>query len=110
MSAAADTTSTHRNTQPNPFEAARAALIDRLLTLRVPEAIGEVSEHLRETANIFDQWLYAVGSGVAEHVTVDVDMRQFQGAFLGAVDGNATYEAECIVERASRRRSFSRRA
>ena len=95
----------------NPFEAARAALIQRLLSLRVPEAIGEVSEHLTETANVFDQWLYAVGSGVAEHVTVDVDMRQFSGGhFLGAVDGNATYEVECVLEAASRRRSFARRA
>ena len=94
----------------NPFEAARAALIQRLLSLRVPEAIGEVSEHLTETANVFDQWLYAVGSGVADHVTVDVDMRQFQGAFLGAVDGNATWEVDCVVEQAGRRRSFARRA
>lgn len=104
MSAAADTTST----PANPFKVARAALIQRLLALPVPEAIGEVAEHLRDTANIFDQWLYAVGSGVADHVTVDVDMRQFQGAFLGAVDGNATYEVECVQEAAARRRSFRR--
>ncbi|EJN07915.1 hypothetical protein PMI42_07445 [Bradyrhizobium sp. YR681] len=105
MSAAADTSTT-----PNPFEAARSALIQRLLALPVPAAIGEVSDHLRDAANVFDQWLYAVGSGVADHVSVDVDMRQFQGAFLGAVDGNATYELECANEAASRRRSFARRA
>lgn len=110
MSAAADTTSTKPSTSPNPFKAARAALIQRLLALPVPEAIGEVSDHLRDAANIFDQWLYAVGSGVADHVTVDVDMRQFQGAFVGAIDGNATYEVECVQEAASRRRSFARRA
>lgn len=107
MSAAADTTST---TKQNPLKAARAALIQRLLALPVPEALGDVADHLRETANVFDQWLYAVGSGVADHVTVDVDMRQFQGAFIGAVDGNATYEVECVQEAASRRRSFARRA
>ncbi|WP_445222210.1 hypothetical protein ACKWRH_21380 [Bradyrhizobium sp. Pa8] len=101
MSAAADI-------PQNPFEAARQALIARLLTLPVPQAIGEVSEHLKDAANIFDQWLYAVGSGVADHVTIDVDMRSFQGAFLAAVDGNATYEAECAVDRASHRRSFRR--
>lgn len=107
MSAAADT---NTSTTPNPFKAARAALIQRLLALPVPEAIGEVSDHLKDTANVLDQWLFAVGRAVADHVTVDVDMRQFQGAFLGAVDGNATYEAECAVEAASRRRSFARRA
>lgn len=107
MSAAADTKS---STTPNPFEAARSALITRLLALPVPAAIGEVSDHLREAANIFDQWLYAVGSGVADHVTVDVDMRTFQGTFLGAVDGNAIYEVECVMANASRRRSFARRA
>ena len=94
----------------NPFEAARAALIQRLLSLPVPQAIGEVSEHLKDAANVFDQWLYAVGSGVADHVTVDVDMRSFQGAFLGAIDGNATYEVESVLEQAGRRRSFARRA
>lgn len=94
----------------NPFEAARDALIQRLLSLAVPQAIGEVSDHLKDAANVFDQWLYAVGSGVADSVSTDVDMRQFQGAFLGAVDGNATYEVECVQEAASRRRSFARRA
>ncbi|MCS3725457.1 hypothetical protein [Bradyrhizobium betae] len=110
MSAAADTTSSKPAPSQNPFKAASAALIARLLALPVPEAIGEVSDHLRDAANIFDQWLYAVGSGVADRVATDVDMRPFQGAFLGAVDGNATYEAECAVETASRRRSFARRA
>lgn len=107
MSAAADTKSS--TTSPaNPFEAARQALIARLLALPVPQALGEVSDHLRDAANIFDQWLYAVGSGVADHVTVDVDMRSFQGAFLGAVDGNASYEVDCAVERAGRRRTLRR--
>jgi hypothetical protein len=107
MSAAADT-----QTSPtqNPFKAARLALIQRLLALPVPEAIGDVADHLKDAANIFDQWLYAVGSGVADSVPADVDMRSFQGAFLGAVDGNATYEVECAMEAASRRRSFARRA
>jgi hypothetical protein len=107
MSAAADTKSSPTQ---NPFEAARSALIDRILALPIPQAIGEVSDHLRDAANVFDQWLYAVGSGVSDQVMVDVDMRQFQGAFVGAVDGNATYEVECVMEAASRRRSFARRA
>jgi hypothetical protein len=101
MSAAADI-------PQNPSEAARQALIARLLALPVPQALGEVSDHLKDAANVFDQWLYAVGSGVADHVQVDVDMRSFQGAFLGAIDGNATYEAECATEAASRRRSSRR--
>jgi hypothetical protein len=106
MSAAADTTST--KPPSNPFEAARAALIERLLTLPVPHALGEVADHLKDVANICDQWLFAIGGAVAEHVSVDVDMRQFSGAFLGAVDGNATYELECVTEAASRRRSYRR--
>lgn len=90
------------STTQNPFEAARAALIQRLLALPVPSAIGEVSDHLRDAANIFDQWLYAVGSGVADSVMVDVDMRPFSGAFLGAIDGNASYEVECVLESVDR--------
>jgi hypothetical protein len=106
MSAAADTKS---STTQNPFEAARAALIARLNALPVPSAIGEVSDHLRDAANIFDQWLYSVGSGVADAVMTDVDMRSFQGAFLGAVDGNATYEVECVLESVDRYRNPCRR-
>lgn len=94
----------------NPFEAARQSLIDRLTALSAPSAfaIGEVSDHIREAANIFDQWLYAVGSQVADSTFADVDLRQFQGAFLGAVDGNATYEAECVAAVAGRRNSLRR--
>lgn len=94
----------------NPFEAARDALIQRLQSLAIPQALGDVSDHLKDVANICDQWLHAVGSGVADHVTTDVDMRLFSGQFLGAVDGNATYEVECVMEAASRRRSYARRA
>src|SRR6516225_3603644 len=103
MSAAADTL-------PNPFEAAKAALIARLNKLAAPSAsaIGDAADHIRDAANIFDEWLYAVGSQVADRSFNDVDMRSFQGAFLGAVDGNATYEVEVACEPV--RRSLMRRA
>jgi len=86
----------------NPFERARLALIARLLKERAPGAISlrrprlsefeAVADHIRDMANIFDEWLREIGSEVADNAHEAVDMRQFTGTFLAAVDGNATFE------------------
>lgn len=94
----------------NPFEIARSHLIARLVQMSVPpaHAIAEAGDHIKDAANLFDEWLAAVGGAVADRVNVDVDYRVFQGAFLGAVDGNATYEVECVIARASQYRTLRR--
>lgn len=94
----------------NPLEAIRSHLIRRLCELPMPaaHAIGEVPELLRDAANIFDEFLFAIGQHVGERVNVDMDIRPFQGAFLGAVEGNADYEIECVIERSSQYRTLRR--
>lgn len=94
----------------NPLEQARMHLIARLWELSVPpqHAIADIPDLIREAANIFDEWLYAVGNHVGERVNVDLDMRNFQGACLGAVEGNATYEIESAIEDSRRFRTLRR--
>ncbi|WP_407146297.1 hypothetical protein [Bradyrhizobium sp. ORS 86] len=87
----------------NPFEVARSALIKRLVDIEVPRELSlrtrplefsALADHIREAANIFDEWLFAIGTEVADNANRTVDLRLFTGAFLGAVDGNATYATE----------------
>ncbi len=87
----------------NPFEAARSHLIRRLLDLTVPAELSPrarpaqlaaLADHIREAADIFDEWLAAIGGEVAETASRRLDMSVFAGAFRGAVEGNATYVAE----------------
>jgi len=95
----------------NPFEVARRTLIQALARMPVPRPIGSfpvpsdfegIRDHLVEAASIFDSWLGAVGHQVADNASHDVDMRVFEGAFTGAVEGNATFEcdrcAEALIE------------
>lgn len=87
----------------NPFEAARLTLIKRLLQLRAPKAYPcspapsdheNVAEHLRETAQIFDEWLAAIGAEVRDNAVTYVSAGLFSGSFVGAIDGNETYACE----------------
>ncbi|QPF81629.1 hypothetical protein IC762_17535 [Bradyrhizobium genosp. L] len=87
----------------NPFEAARSALIRRLVEMEVPRELSlrprrdefaHLADHIRDAANLFDEWLFAIGAEVAENANRAVDLRLFSGAFLGAVDGNATHATE----------------
>ena len=87
----------------NPFETARLALIKRLLEMKALVAMPSfptpghhlsVAEHIRAAAAIFDEWLAAVGHEVRDNATVTIDADVFEGAFAGAVDGNATYMCE----------------
>lgn len=95
----------------NPFETARLSLIKRLLAMKAPKAYPlspspfdheGVAAHLREAAAIFDEWLAAIGFQVADNAVCDIDMRVFEGAFTGGIDGNATFEcmraAETLLE------------
>lgn len=87
----------------NPFEAARLKLIQALLAMKAPKAYPSfpipadhegIAAHIREAAQIFDDWLAAVGHQVRDNSGSEIDMRCFEGAFMGAVDGNATWCCE----------------
>lgn len=84
----------------NPFEAARLTLITRLLQLRAPKAYpcspspsdhDNVAEHLREVAQVCDEWLAAIGAEVRDNTTTHVSAGLFSGSFTGAIDGNETF-------------------
>lgn len=84
----------------NPFEAARLTLIKRLLQLRAPRAYpcapapvdhDNVAEHLREVAQVCDEWLAAIGAEVRDNATIHISAGLFSGSFAGAIDGNETY-------------------
>lgn len=110
-------------TKQNPFEAARLALISRLLSLKAPAAYPTfpspdhhegIAAHLREAAQIFDGWLAAIGSEVRDNAATSVDVCMFAGSFEAAIDGNETgvceEQGEALREYASERRTSPRRA
>ena len=87
----------------NPFEVARSHLIRRILELQVPNAVRTfpspaefkaVADHVRQAAAIFDEWLAAIGHEVRDNASIEIDADVFDGAFVGAVDGNATYACD----------------
>lgn len=105
----------------NPFEAARLCLINRLLTLKAPKAIGSfatpfdfeaIKDHVLEATAIYDEWLAAIGSTVRDNATTHISAGLFSGTFTAAVDGNETYavesQGEALKEFASERRSERR--
>lgn len=84
----------------NPFEAARLSLINSLITrLKAPKAYPAfpspddhlgVADHVRQGAEIFDEWLAAIGAEVRDNAVTQVSSGMFSGSFMGAVDGNET--------------------
>src|SRR5216684_2478892 len=103
----------------NPFEAARLKLIASLLAMKAPAAYPSfpvpsdhagVADHLREAAIIFDEWLATVGHQIRDNASNDVDERVFEGAFTGAIEGNATWEVEKAAETLLDERNAMRRA
>ena len=94
-------------TSNNPFERARATLIAALSRMPVPQPIGSfpiagdfeaIGDHLREAAAIFDGWLRDIGHQVSDNASAPLDLTQFDDAFTGAIDGNATYVCEQAAE------------
>src|SRR5258706_5004005 len=116
------TTSETTTTIPqNPFETARRALIAALSAMTTPDAYPNfpspsdhegVAGHIREAAQIFDEWLAAIGAEVRDNAVTAIDRHMFSGSFLGAIDGNETYactmQGEALREYASERRSYRR--
>jgi len=103
----------------NPIEAARLALIKRLLELKAPKAYPSfpspghhegVAQHIRDAALIFDEWLAAVGHEVRDNSTVGIHFGLFAGSFTGAIDGNETGAVEEAAEALREDRRSMRRA
>lgn len=103
----------------NPFEAARLALVKRLLALKAPAAYPTfpspsdhegVASHIREAAQIFDEWLGAIGDEVRDNATGYVSKDLFAGSFLAAVDGNETWACELQGMNVAEERRAMRRA
>jgi hypothetical protein len=90
-----------------PIAAAHAAMIDELSRLRCPslsvtpsvDEFGAVADYVVALARIADRCLKVVGEEVERNSVHSVDLSVFDGAFLGAVDGNATYEIDTAAER-----------
>ncbi|XUM21017.1 hypothetical protein ACRAVF_27015 [Bradyrhizobium oligotrophicum S58] len=90
----------------NPLDAARLSLVQRLLSLPTPKAIGvnphptdfkAVVAHVRAVVTACDDWLETVGFHVQENAASALDMRVFDDAFSGAIEGNATYVIEEVA-------------
>lgn len=88
--------------QPNPFETARAQLIEALKALPVPRPIAAampfpddfetIAEHVRAASRLFDSWLKAIGTQVHDNAQCHISEPLFDGVYLDAVDGWATDE------------------
>ena len=97
---------TAANTQ-NPLEQAKARLIERLQLLVCPRAIRvfphpsdfvAVGDLLRETAEIFDDYVRFIGGEVQDNSPYHVDERSFDAVASGAVT-DAIYECHNVGER-----------
>src|ERR1700722_13908923 len=91
----------------NPFEQAKAKLIERLQLLVCPKPIRlfphpsdfvAVGDLLRETAEIFDDYVRFVGGEVEDNSPYHVDSRSFDAVASGAVT-DAIYECHNVAER-----------
>jgi hypothetical protein len=98
----ADTITLHSSSN-NPFEVARCTLIKALARMPVPAAIGSfpvpsdftaIASHLYGAAEIFDAWLRDIGHQVSDNASCPLDLTQFDDAFVGAIDGNASWICE----------------
>lgn len=106
MSLHAETITLH-STSNNPFEVARCTLIKALARMPMPAAIGSypapsdftaIASHLYGAAEIFDAWLRDIGHQVSDNASVPLDLTQFDDAFVGGIDGNATWECQRAAE------------
>ncbi len=87
--------------QLNPFETARAKLIEGLKGLSVPRPIQgypddfeTASAHIKEAVALFDGWLSAVGFEVRHSAPCKVNSDLFNDVISEAVIGWATGEVD----------------
>lgn len=90
---------------PNAHALAKAhvALVQELARLNVPHygmyptpaQHEDVADYLLRIAQAMDRHLKEVGREVQENATaITLDKGCFEGAFVGAIDGNATFECD----------------
>ena len=91
----------------NPFEQAKAKLIERLQLLVCPNPVRifphpsdfvAVGDLLRDIAEINDDFIRAIGSEVEDNSPYHVDMRSFDAVATGACT-DAIYECHNVGER-----------
>ena len=86
----------------NPIAKAHEALINELAFVAIPrihvtpeaEEFEDVADYLLRTAAMFDRWLKMVGEEVQANALTRIDMNDFEGRFVGALEGNATFELD----------------
>lgn len=103
-----------QNVTTNPFEQAKAKLIERLALVVCPKAYRvfpspadhlNVAQHMRDVAEVIDDWFSFIGDEIAENAVTKVDRRCFEAVVTCAIDGNATYCAEREAEALSEGRA-----
>jgi hypothetical protein len=90
----------------HPLKVAHAAMLAGLGRLVVPvipvfpEPVDfeAVAEHMRDVAEIVDDYMTAIGDHVAENASVKIDLSLFAAPLLESIDGNATFEIERVAE------------
>src|ERR1700733_4840828 len=91
----------------NPFEQAKAKLIERLALLVMPNRIRtfpgpsdflEASRALREVGELFNDYVRAIGDEGENNSPFYVDSRSFDNVVTDAT-GDAAYACESIAER-----------
>jgi hypothetical protein len=93
----------------DPIAKAHHALVRELSRIEIPriavspepEHFEAVADYIRRVTDLFDvTWLQAIGAEVASNALCTVDQKMFTGQFVGAIDGNATYELDACAEAA----------
>jgi hypothetical protein len=93
--------------QANPFEQAKAKLIERLGLLVMPKPIRvfpgpsdflEAGRALRDVAELFNDYVRAIGDEVENNSPFHVDSRSFDNVVTDAIS-DCAYTAESIAER-----------
>jgi hypothetical protein len=96
-------------TSHNPLARAHFAMMRELARMAVPsigldddpEDFEAVADYVRRVTDLFDvTWLQAVGEEVKSNALCHIDMAMFSGQFVGAIDGNATFECQCAADAA----------
>jgi hypothetical protein len=90
------------NRPDNPFAQLQAAYVLEIARLVVPtigvnphpEEFEDAADYLRRFVAVGDRFLKAFGEEISRKATVSMDMTAFEDAFLGAVDGFATFEID----------------
>jgi hypothetical protein len=87
----------------SPIETARRRLVASLLAMKVPKAYPSfpspddhlsIKDHIVLAAELFDDYLAAIGAEVRDNANCAIDKDLFSGTVMRAIDGNETYALE----------------